>query len=88
VKRQLLFGCFGDKIQEKFMVILYLQKRRIWQYQIEGSSFIGKCVHLFWFGIGIMVNSVYSLILIAGIAAVLIFGISLVISTIGYSKKN
>jgi hypothetical protein len=39
-------------------------------------------------GIGAMVNSVYSFILIAGITAVVIFGISLVISTIGYSKKN
>jgi hypothetical protein len=38
--------------------------------------------------IGTVVNSVYSLILIAGIAAGLIFVISLVISTIGYSKKN
>lgn len=39
-------------------------------------------------GIAAMVNSVYSYILIAGIAAILIFGISLVISTIGYNKKN
>jgi hypothetical protein len=39
-------------------------------------------------GIGAMVNSVYSVILIAGIAAILIFGISLMISTAGYSKKN
>jgi hypothetical protein len=39
-------------------------------------------------GIGAMVNSVYSVLLIAGIAAILIFGISLMISTIGYSKKN
>lgn len=39
-------------------------------------------------GMAAMVNSVYSYILIAGIAAILIFGISLVISTIGYNKKN
>jgi hypothetical protein len=39
-------------------------------------------------GIGAMVNSVYSLLLIAVIVAILIFGISLVISTIGYSMKN
>jgi hypothetical protein len=38
--------------------------------------------------IGAMINSVYSLILIAGIATILIFGISLVISAIGYSKKK
>lgn len=35
-------------------------------------------------GMEAMVNSVYSYILIAGIAAILIFGISLIISTIGY----
>lgn len=39
-------------------------------------------------GMAVMVNSVYSYMLIAGIAAILIFGISLVISTIGYNKKN
>jgi hypothetical protein len=39
-------------------------------------------------GIGAMVNSVYSLILIAGTVAILFFGISLVISTIGYNKKK
>ena len=35
-----------------------------------------------------MVNSVHSYVLITGIAAILIFGISLIISTIGYSRKN
>lgn len=39
-------------------------------------------------GMAAMVNSVYSYMLIAGIAAILIFGISLIISTIGYSRKN
>lgn len=39
-------------------------------------------------GMAIMVNSIYSYVLITGIAAILIFGISLIISTIGYSRKN
>ena len=39
-------------------------------------------------GMATMVNSVYSYLLIAGIAAILIFGISLIISTVGYSHKN
>ena len=39
-------------------------------------------------GMATMVNSVYSYLLIAGIAAILIFGISLIISTVGYNHKN
>ena len=39
-------------------------------------------------GMAAMVNSVHSYVLITGIAAILIFGISLIISTIGYSRKN
>ena len=39
-------------------------------------------------GMAAMVNSIYSYVLITGIAAILIFGISLIISTIGYSRKN
>ena len=39
-------------------------------------------------GMAAMVNSVHSYVLITGIVAILIFGISLIISTIGYSRKN
>lgn len=39
-------------------------------------------------GMEVMVNSSYSYLLFAGIAAILIFGISFIISTIGYSHKN
>ncbi|MDO4284280.1 MAG: ABC-2 transporter permease [Eubacteriales bacterium] len=39
-------------------------------------------------GISAMLNSAYSYMIVAAIAAVIIFGISLVVSTIGYSKKN
>ena len=39
-------------------------------------------------GMAAMVNTVHSYVLITGIAAILIFGISLIISTIGYSRKN
>ncbi len=39
-------------------------------------------------GMTIMINSIYSYILIAGIAAIIIFGFSMVISIIGYSQKN
>ena len=39
-------------------------------------------------GMAAMVNSVHSYVLITGITAILIFGISLIISTIGYSRKN
>ena len=39
-------------------------------------------------GMAAMVNSVHSYVIITGIAAILIFGISLIISTIGYSRKN
>ena len=39
-------------------------------------------------GIAVMINSIYSYMLAAVIAAVLIFGISLLISTAGYSQKN
>ncbi len=39
-------------------------------------------------GFSAMTNSIYSYILLAGITAILIFGISLVISTIGYDNKT
>ncbi len=39
-------------------------------------------------GISAMLNSAYSYMIVATIAAILIFGISLVVSTVGYSKKN
>jgi hypothetical protein len=35
-----------------------------------------------------IIPEIYSLLLIAGIAVILIFGISLGISTIGYGKKK
>lgn len=39
-------------------------------------------------GMAAMINSIYSYMLIAGITTILIFGISLIISTIGYGQKN
>ena len=39
-------------------------------------------------GMAVMINSIYSYVLIAGIAAILIFGTSLVISTVGYSQNR
>ena len=39
-------------------------------------------------GMAAIVNSVYSYVLIAGMAAILIFVISIIISTIGYNHKN
>ncbi len=39
-------------------------------------------------GMAAMLNSIYSYMIITGIVAILIFGISLMISTIGYSKRN
>lgn len=39
-------------------------------------------------GISAMLNSAYSYMIVAAIVAVIIFGISLVVSTIGYSQKN
>lgn len=39
-------------------------------------------------GMEVMVNSIYSYIFIAGIVSILIFGISLIISTIGYKQKK
>lgn len=39
-------------------------------------------------GISAMLNSAYSYMIVAAIAAILISGISLVVSTIGYSQKN
>lgn len=39
-------------------------------------------------GMAAMVNSVYSYLLITGMATILIFGVSLVVSAIGYSQKN
>ena len=39
-------------------------------------------------GISAMLNSTYSYMIVAAIVSVIIFGISLVVSTIGYSQKN
>ena len=39
-------------------------------------------------GMAAMINSIYSYMFIAGIAAILIFGISFAISTVGYSQKS
>ena len=39
-------------------------------------------------GISAMLNSAYSYMIVAAIVSVIIFGISLVVSTIGYSQKN
>lgn len=39
-------------------------------------------------GMAAMSNSIYSYMLIAGIAAIIVFGISMMVSIIGYSQKN